>query len=269
MKELGYAREYSESSPQIGALFDLSGRVAMITGGASGLGRAIGLGFARFGADVAVVDISRGRAEAVADEVRAVGRRARPFMVDVTSYEDVERTVDEVQAELGPIDILVNSAGSNIRKPVLEMTPEEWQLVVALNLGGTFNCAKAVGKGMVARRRGKVINLASILGHVVLEGQGAYSPSKGGVVQLTKVLAVEWAPHNVQVNCISPTYIKTPLTQAVRDDEERYGRLNLRSPIHRFGEPWELIGPAVFLASDASGLVSGHALVVDGGWIAT
>jgi NAD(P)-dependent dehydrogenase (short-subunit alcohol dehydrogenase family) len=148
------------------------------------------------------------------------------------------------------------------------MNPDQWRAVLDLNLTGTWHCAKAVGALMVAQRRGKMINLASIYGHVAIDGNSAYAASKGGVVQLTRTLALEWAPYNVQVNCLAPTYIKTPLTRPIQEDAERIGRLNERSPIHRFGEAWELIGPAVFLASDASGLVTGHSLLVDGGWTA-
>ena len=245
-----------------------SAKTALITGGASGLGRAIGLGFARFGADVAVVDLSAERAEAVAGEIRQLGRRAEVVTADVTRWDQVQAMVDRVRELFGRIDVCVNSAGGNIRKPILEMAPDEWQRVLGLNLTGTWHCARAVGAVMVEQRRGKMINLASIYGHVAIETNSAYAATKGGVVQLTRALAVEWAPYNVQVNCLAPTYIKTPLTSPIQEDPERMRQLNERSPIHRFGEAWELIGPAVFLASDASGLVTGHSLLVDGGWTA-
>jgi NAD(P)-dependent dehydrogenase (short-subunit alcohol dehydrogenase family) len=268
MKSLGYSRDYDETSPSIARLFDLAGRLALITGGASGIGRALGLGFAHYGADVALVDLSTERAEMVAEEIRKLGRRAEVVPTDVTSWEQVTAMADRVQELFGRIDICVNSAGTNVRKPILEMSPEEYRRVVDLNLSGTWNTAKAVGALMVAQGRGKMINLASIYGHVAIEAVSAYAASKGGVVQLTRVLALEWAPHNVQVNCLAPTYIKTPLIGPVLADAERVKQLNERSPIHRFGEAWELIGPAVFLASDASGLVTGHSLLVDGGWTA-
>src|SRR6478672_5620592 len=265
MESLGYPRDYSETSPNIARLFDLSDRVAVITGGASGLGRAIGLGLARFGADVAVADLSLERAEAVAAEIRAVGRRAEALEIDVTNWDDVQRLAASVQERFGRVDVCVNSAGGNIRKPILEASPDEWRKVIDLNLTGTWHTAKAIGALMVVQRHGKMINLASIYGHVAIDGNSAYTASKGGVVQLTRALAVEWAPYNVQVNCLAPTYIDTPLTGPVRENPELLQELNRRSPIHRFGEAWELIGPAVFLASDASGLVTGHSLLVDGG----
>jgi|SRR5919198_3323691 NAD(P)-dependent dehydrogenase (short-subunit alcohol dehydrogenase family) len=268
MKSLGYPRDYDETSPEIARLFDLSGRVAVVTGGASGLGRAIGLGFARYGADVALVDLSAERAEAVATEIRRLGRRVEVIATDVTSWDEVQAMADRVRGLFGRVDICVNSAGGNIRGPILEMSPEEYNRVVNLNLSGTWNSAKAIGTLMVEQHRGKMINLASIYGHVAIEGNSAYAATKGGVVQLTRALAVEWAPHNVQVNCLAPTYIRTPLTGPLQEDAERLEELNRRSPIHRFGEAWELIGPAVFLASDASGLVTGHSLLVDGGWTA-
>src|SRR5213076_564843 len=159
-----------------------------------------------------------------------------------------DRMVARIEDTFGGVDICVNSAGGNIRGPILEMRPEDYRKVLDLNLSGTYYTSKAVGARMVARRRGKLINLASIYGHVAIEGNSTYAATKGGVVQLTRTLALEWAPHNVQVNCLAPTYIRTPLTSPISEDSERTRQRNERSPIHRFGEPWELIGPAVFLA---------------------
>jgi NAD(P)-dependent dehydrogenase (short-subunit alcohol dehydrogenase family) len=268
MQSLGYARDYDETTDSITKLFDLSGRVALVTGGGSGLGRAIGLGFARFGADVAVVDISAERAEKVAAEIGQTGRRAEALTVDVTDEVAVQQMVDSVKARFGRIDICVNSAGINVRKPALEMSPEEFRRVLGVNLTGSWLTARAAGAVMVEQGRGKVINLASIYGHVAIEGNGAYAASKGGIVQITKVLAVEWAPKNVQVNCLAPTYVRTALTEPLQKNEDFIIGTMGRSPTPRFGEAWELIGPAVFLASDASGLVTGHSLAVDGGWTA-
>jgi len=268
MVSLGYPRDYDETTDSILRLFDLSGRVAVITGGGSGLGRAIGLGFARFGADVAVVDISKERAETVAAEIRQTGRRAEPFALDVTDAEAVAAMAAAVKSQFGRVDICVNSAGINVRKPAVQMSPEEFRRVVEVNLTGSWLTARALGEIMAEQGRGKVINLASIYGHVAIEGNGAYAASKGGIVQITKVLAVEWAPKNVQVNCLAPTYVRTALTEPLQKNEDFIIGTMGRSPTPRFGEAWELIGPAVFLASDASGLVTGHSLAVDGGWMA-
>lgn len=268
MQAFGYSRDYDETSPEIARLFDLAGRVALVTGGASGLGRAIGLGLARFGAAVVVADLHAESAARVADEIRAFGGRANALSADVTRWEEVQRLAELAIEPFGPIDVCVNSAGGNVRGQILDLHPDDWRFVIDLNLAGTWHTCKAIGAQMVARRRGKMINVASIYGHVAIDGNSAYAASKGGVVQLTRALAVEWAPHNVQVNCLAPTYINTPLTRPIQEDAARLEQLNARSPIHRFGEAWELIGPAVFLASDASGLVTGHSLLVDGGWTA-
>lgn len=268
MRSLGYARDYDEKSPEITRLFDLTDRVALITGGATGLGRAIGLGFARYGAQIALVDLNREGAEQVAVEIRELGGEARAYVVDVTRYEEVAALADRVVADFGQVDVLVNCAAAKGRKPILEMSPTEWQRIMDVNLGGTFNTCKAVGKHLVERGRGKVINFASIYGHTAVEGQIGYGTSKGGVVQLTRVLAIEWAPHNVQVNCLSPVHMKTESTLSLPGIAERIDTIAARIPVGRWGEPWEMIGPAVFLASDASGLVTGHSLLVDGGWMA-
>ena len=266
MQSLGYARDYDETSPAIGRLFDLSGRVAVVTGGGSGIGRAIGLGLARFGADVALVDLNQQAAAAVSAEIAPLGRKVEAYACDVTSWDAVEALAGQVEHHFGQIDICVNSAGGNIRRSGLEATPDEWRWVLDLNLTGSWHIARAFGALMVQRRRGKLINLASIYGHVVIDGNTPYAVSKHAVVGMTRALAVEWAPHNVQVNCLAPTYIRTPLTDPLQQDQAKLADLNQRSPIQRFGEAWELIGPAVFLASDASGLVTGHSLLVDGGW---
>lgn len=268
MISLGYARDYDETTDSINRLFDLTGRIALITGGGSGVGRAIGLGFARYGADVAVVDIDSQRAESVAAEIRAIGRRAEAYTVDVTDEVAVQRMIDSVKSEFRRIDICVNSAGINVRKPALEMTPEEFRRVLNVNLTGSWLTARAAGAVMVEQGSGKVINLASIYAHVAIEGNGAYAASKGGIAQITKVLAVEWAPKNVQVNCLSPMYVRTNLTEPLQRNEDFIIGTLGRGPTPRFAEAWELIGPALFLASDAGGIVTGHSLVVDGGWTA-
>lgn len=247
--------------------FDLSGRVALVTGGASGLGCAMVWGMACYGADVVIADIRIHEAREVAKEVEThLGQRALPVRADVTDEMQVKKMVEETLQRFQTIDICVNNSGINFRKPVLDMPVEEFERVLATNVRGTFLCAKEVGGVMVNNRRGKMINVASIFGHVAAPTQAAYASSKGAVVQLTKVLALEWAPYNVQVNALSPAHVNTPLTQQLAP-ELREGILN-QNPQQRFAEPEEIIPAAVFLASRASDFVTGTSLLMDGGWTA-
>ncbi len=248
--------------------FDLTGRVAVVPGAGRGLGRVMALALAAAGADIVVSSRTAPEIESVRDEIRALGRRAEAAPADITSEADCERLAGEAIAGLGQVDILVNNAGMNIRKPVLELSTDEYQQVLRTNLEGYFLCARAVGRHMVARGSGKVINISSIMGRVALPNQAAYASSKGAIEQLTKVLALEWAPHGVQVNAIAPTYFETELTRPLFEDPERQHFITERTPMGRWGQPHELAGAVIFLASDASSYVTGHTLVVDGGWTA-
>lgn len=169
---------------------------------------------------------------------------------------------------MGRVDILVNNAGINVRKPILELTLEEYRRVLATNLEGYFLAARAVGRTLVEQGSGKVINISSIMGQVALPSQAAYASSKGGIEQLTKVMALEWAPHGVQVNALAPTYFETELTRPLFNDPERNAFITGRTPAGRWGQPHELAGAVIFLASRASDYVTGHTLLVDGGWTA-
>ncbi|HSB19786.1 MAG TPA: glucose 1-dehydrogenase [Anaeromyxobacteraceae bacterium] len=247
-------------------LFDLSGQVALVTGGSRGLGRAMAAALAQAGASLALCARTPGDLESARDELRAAGARVETFRMDVLDPAGVQAAVDAALAAFGRIDILVNDAGVNVRKPVLELSPEEWDRVIDTNLRGYFLVARAVVPQMITRGRGKVINVSSILGAVGLPSQLAYASSKGGVVQMTKVMALEWARQGVNVNAIAPTYFETPLTEPLRQDPERNRFIVERTPMGRWGKPEELAGTVVFLASRASDFVTGQAIYVDGGW---
>lgn len=249
-------------------LFDLTGRVAAVTGAGRGLGRVMALALAAAGADVLLASRTAPELERLADEVRALGRRALPFPADVTDADACEAMAAAAVERLGGLDVLVNNAGTNVRKPALELTPDEFEFVVATNLKGYFTCARAAGRHFTARGSGKVINVSSIMGAVALPNQAAYASSKGGVDQLTKVLALEWAAAGVQVNGIAPTYFETELTRPLYDDPERRAFITERTPAGRWGQPHELAGAVIFLASAASDFVTGQTLLVDGGWTA-
>ncbi len=247
-------------------LFDLSGRVAIVTGASKGLGKSMALALAGAGADVALHARDVEGLKAVKKAIEALGKRAEFFVADVLNKSQIEAGVEETIGTFGHIDILVNNAGVNIRKPVLELSPEEWDLVVSTNLKGYFLMAQAVVPHMLSRGGGKVINMASILGAVALPTQVAYASSKGGVIQMTKVMALEWAKRGIQVNAIGPTYFETPLVAQLRNDPERFNFIVDRTPMGRWGQPEELAGVVVFLASRASDFVTGQTIFIDGGW---
>jgi NAD(P)-dependent dehydrogenase (short-subunit alcohol dehydrogenase family) len=249
------------------ALFSLEGRVAIVTGAASGLGRAIAGGLAEAGAFIVLGDLPGTALEQAAGEIGA--DRGLAVEVDVTSRSDVERLVDSAMAARGRIDALVNSAGIGGRGAAVEYPTELWDRVLATNLSGTFNCCQLAGRHMLETGSGSIVNIASIGGLVGYAGSVGYQASKGGVVQITRTLAVEWAAKGVRVNAIAPCTFETPVVARQRSAEpDLYPAMLARIPMGRFGEPEEIVGPALFLVSDASVMVTGHVLTVDGGYTA-
>jgi 2-deoxy-D-gluconate 3-dehydrogenase len=246
--------------------FDLSGRVAVVTGANTGIGQGIALALAAAGADIAAV--GRTPAEETVEKARALGRRAEIIAADLSTIEPVNRIVDEVVDKLGGLDILVNNAGIIRRADSLDFTEEDWDAVVDTNLKSVFFLCQAAGKHMVAQGRGKIINIASMLTFQGGIRVPSYTASKSGIGGLTKLLANEWAAKGINVNAIAPGYIATNNTAALQADETRNRSIMERIPAGRWGSPEDMGGAAVFLASSASDYVQGHILAVDGGWLA-
>ncbi len=246
--------------------FDLSGRVAVVTGANTGIGQAIAIALAQAGADVALV--GRTPAEDTAAAIRDLGRRALIVSADLSSIEPVQRIVDETVSGLGGLDILVNNAGIIRRADAVDFTEEDWDAVVDTNLKSVFFLCQAAGRHMIAQGRGRIINIASMLTFQGGIRVPSYTASKSGIGGLTKLLANEWAKHGLSVNAIAPGYIATNNTAALQADEARNAAILDRIPAGRWGDAADLGGAAVFLASDAAAYVQGHILAVDGGWLA-
>jgi L-rhamnose 1-dehydrogenase len=247
----------------------LADRVAIITGAGRGLGRAIALGYAREGAHVAVADLDPATAARTADEVRALGRRALAVPVDVTQRPQVEAMVERVVAELGRVDILVSNAGIAGRYNFLELADEVFDRTMAVNVRGVFLCGQVVARQMVrAGTRGAIVNLASQRAEVVDRNQAAYAASKGAVRQLTKGMAIDLAPYGIRVNAIGPATVETDINRERLADPAERQRMIERIPLGRLGAPEDIVGAAIFLASDEARFITGHTLYVDGGWLA-
>ena len=249
--------------------FDLTGQVALVTGAARGLGRAISLALAHAGADLAVglrdVNADRG----LAAEIRAMGRKALPLQMDVSRLEQVRRGVEETTKEFGRLDILVNNAGLGPENPAENVREEDFDLTVAVNLKGTFFASQAAGRVMMRQGSGKIINMSSQAGFAALPTESVYCMTKAAIAHLTKCLAVEWGKHNITVNAVAPTFIRTPGTEAALADETfRKDTLERIAGLHRIGEPMEVAGAVLFLASPAASLITGETILIDGGWTA-
>ena len=249
-------------------MFDLNGKVALVTGANKGLGYSIAMELAKAGADIVVVSRNGDDCNRVAAEIEAMGRKALACPCDVSKVEMINNLVNNSVEKFGKIDILINNAGIAVTKPTEELTEEDWDKVINTNLKGVFLLAQAVGKQMISRNAGKIINIASIFGLVGDKNVLPYLCSKGGVVQLTRGLALEWAKYNIQVNAIAPGYVVTPINVKELNEEKLQKYLLGNTPMRRFGTPEEIASAAVYLASDESSYATGSILSVDGGWTA-
>jgi NAD(P)-dependent dehydrogenase (short-subunit alcohol dehydrogenase family) len=257
--------EVPEPGILYGDLFNLEVKTAVVTGASGDIGRAIAVALAVHGADILAAGRNMEKVGTTAKMISEIGKRAVPFRLEITDRTNAEDMAQTAVKEFGRIDILVNSAGMNIRKEVLEISDADWDPVLDVNLKGVLYCCQAVGRIMVKRRRGKIINIASISSKLGHPARATYAASKGGLIQLTRVMATEWAPYNICVNAISPAAVDTPFIKGLKKNRQRLDRELERIPLGRIGTPQDVAGAAVFLASKASDFITGHNLFIDGG----
>jgi 3-oxoacyl-[acyl-carrier protein] reductase len=243
----------------------LKGQVALITGGARGIGRAIALLFAKEGADIAVADVNLEETQKTVQDIEVLGRKALALQMDVTDYTKVEEGLNKILDKLGKVDILVNNAGITKDNLFLRMSQPEWDAVLNVNLKGAFNCIKAVAKPMLKQGRGRIINIASIIGIIGNPGQANYSASKAGLIALTKTAAKEFASRNINVNAVAPGFIQTEMTARLPD--ELKDKMKETIPLNRFGSPEDVAATCLFLASGDSNYITGQTVIVDGGMV--
>lgn len=251
--------------------FRLDGRGALITGSGSGIGQGAAWALARAGADVVITELPDefARAEKIARAIGAeTGRHTIALPLDVTDLSSIERTFQQAADALGRLDVLVNSAGVNRTKPIFEVTEADWDFVLDVNLKGLFFCSQTAARSMAQHGGGKIVNLASINGVVGYQKRAPYCASKGGVVNLTREMAIELAPYQINVNAVGPTYTETPLTVPTLGDPETRAEIIRRTPLGRVGQVDDIVGAIVFLSSPAADLITGQTLLVDGGWTA-
>jgi NAD(P)-dependent dehydrogenase (short-subunit alcohol dehydrogenase family) len=249
--------------------FDFSDQVALVTGAARGLGRATAVALAEAGADVALGLRDQSSGAAVVEEIESRGHRALALQMDVTNRDQVFGAVDRTVGELGRLDVLINNAGLGPENPAEDVREEDFDLTVAVNLKGTFFASQAAGRAMIRQGGGRIVNLSSQAGFVALPGEAIYCMTKAGVAHLTKCLAIEWGRHGVNVNSVAPTFIATPGTaEALEDPEFRADVIERIAGLHRVGDPMDVVGVVLFLASPAASLITGETVLIDGGWTA-
>ena len=248
--------------------FTLEGKIAIVTGAARGIGREIALVFAHSGAHLILVDILQKELMKTAKEIDRIGRKNLSIAADISNPKEIRRLIRDVLNEFDRIDILVNNAGIVDNNPATEVTEEQWDKTLNVNLKGLFFLSQAVGRHMIKERRGKIINIASQAGVVALDNHAAYSASKAGIISITKTLALEWGKFNINVNAIAPTVILTPLGRKAWADPQARSEMLKNIPLGRFGEPSEVASIALFLASEASNLITGSTIMADGGYTA-
>jgi len=250
------------------SLFSLKGRVAIVTGGGRGLGKGMAIALSGAGADVVLISRTADELNTTAEEIRRAGGRAEAHPADVSKVEEMDDLIRSIHSTRGRVDILVNNAGFAIRKPALDFTPGEWEQQVEVNLKGAYFVAQAAGKVMKSQGRGKIINIGSLSSYIGLPNASVYGITRGGILSMTRSLALEWARYRIHVNAIAPGYFRTKQTAPLFSDEKRREWVLSRIPWGRAGLPGDLAGVAVFLASNASDYITGQMIVVDGGWLA-